>query len=209
MVHQTFDLYFWILMGFNLIVFALVRTTNPGYIRNLFVTAIYNRPLNNNLSERLEVQHFSSILLNLTYFHALAPIFLMSYQNSNNHYAIFLALILVGLATVKFLFILFLEFILNDRSGLKEHRMNHLIFFQIGGLILTPILIFTHYIPDDYINLMLIILTSIVLLLILIREFQTFIRAIQFRISIFYIILYLCTLEIIPLMVGFRVFILD
>ena len=208
-VDHSFDVFFWILMGFNLVVFALVKTTNPGYIRNLFVTALYNRPLNNNLSERLAIQHYSSILLNLTYFHALAPILLMGVHNSKDRHHFFLALILVGLAVIKMVIIVFLEFILNDKRGLQEHRMNHLIFFQIGGLVLTPILIFTHYISDDYVNLMLIILASIVILLVLIREIQTIIRAIQFRISVFYIILYLCTLEIIPLMVGFRVFVLN
>lgn len=205
---NSFNLIFWILMGVNLVIFAIVRSTNSGYIRSLFMTALYNRPLNNNLSERLDLSHFSSILLTLTYFHVLAPIIWMAMHVQDDIYMLYLALILLAMALAKLGLIAFLEFIFYDKRGLQEHRLNHLIFFQIGGIILTPLLIFTHYVSDDYVNLTLLILSGILALLVFVREIQSLIRAIQFRISIFYIILYLCTLEIIPLMVGLRVFVL-
>lgn len=209
LLDDSFNLIFWILMGANLVIFAIVRTTNNGYIRSLFMTALYNRPLNNNLSDRLDLRHFSSVFLTLTYFFALAPIIWKATNIKEHIYMLYLAIILLVLALVKMGFIALLEFVFNDQRGLQEHRLNHLIFFQIGGIILTPLMIFTHYVSADYVNLTLTIFAIIVDLLVLAREIQSLIRAIQFRISIFYIILYLCTLEIMPLMVGFRVFVLD
>jgi hypothetical protein len=112
-------------------------------------------------------------------------------------------------ALLKLIVIQLLIFFTNSKIGFQDHHINHLLFFQIGGIILTPILIFTEYIPTGYHEHTLIGILILVGLIIVIREFQSLTRAIQYKISLFYIILYLCTLELLPLVVGIRVFILN
>ncbi|WP_066756895.1 DUF4271 domain-containing protein [Crocinitomix algicola] len=208
-ITDNFNLAFWVLMGLNLIIIAIVRTTTPGYINALFDTALHNRQLINNLREELNFKRLPAILLNLTYINAVSVIIWMATTQLENTWIYSIALILLASAIVKLLIIRLTVILTNTRIGLQEHFLNHFIFFQVGGIILTPILIFTHYIPASYVNLLLIVLTIIVALLITVRELQSLVRAIQYNISIFYIILYLCTLEIIPLLVGFRVILQD
>jgi hypothetical protein len=206
---NRFNLIFWSLMAFNLIVFALVRTFNPGYLRILFRTAFNNRQLINNIREDLNLRGITSILLNLTYF-TCAGIIAWKTTHSDLHNVI---LILVGAlfigAFIKLVVIQLLMFFTTAKIGLQEHFINHLLFFQIGGIVLTPILIFTQYVTASYCEITLISILVVMLLIIIIRELQSLTRAIQHKISYFYIILYLCTLEILPLVVGIRVFILN
>lgn len=189
-------------------IFAFVRTVNPGYLRVLFSTAINNRQLVNNIREDLNLMRLSAILLNLTYFNALAIILWKAMDSKANVFILILAALLLFLALLKLIVIRVIAFLLNSKSALQEHILNHLIYFQIAGIILTPILLFTHYVPERYVNLTLTILLSLTGLFLVLREFQSLIRALQYKISIFYIILYLCTLELLPLAVGIRVFIL-
>lgn len=208
-IKETFNVFFWSLMGFNLIAIALIQTLNSGYMSTLFSVAIHNRQLINNLRENLNLSKFSAVLLNFTYFNALAVIVWMSLDGAANYFLLIIALGLTLGAVVKLIVIRLIWFVSNTKAGLLQHYLNHLIFFQIGGVILTPILIFTHYIPESYVNIVLIILITIVGLLVLVRELQSLTRALQYKVSIFYIILYLCTLELLPFVVSIRVFVLD
>lgn len=206
---DNFNLVFWVLMGFNLVVFAFVRTLMPGYIPALFDTALHNRQLINNLREELNFKRIPSILLNLTYFHTIGILIWLAVEQKNEMAIVTFSLFALGLAIIKLIIIRFTSFVTNVQFGLQEHLLNHLIFFQVGGIILTPILIFTHYIPANYVNLLLIVLAVIIALLIVLRELQSLIRAIQYNISIFYIILYLCTLELLPILIGIRLILRD
>lgn len=207
-ITETFNPVLWCLILVNIMIFAFVRTVNPGYLRVLFSTAINNRQLVNNIREDLNLMRLSAILLNLTYFNALAIILWKAMDSKANVFILILAALLLFLALLKLIVIRVIAFLLNSKSALQEHILNHLIYFQIAGIILTPILLFTHYVPERYVNLTLTILLSLTGLFLVLREFQSLIRALQYKISIFYIILYLCTLELLPLAVGIRVFIL-
>ncbi len=196
-------------MLFNLIAIALVRTLNPSYLKVLLHTALHNRQLVNNLREDLNLTRFSSILLNFTFFSSIAVIVWIATESTHIIDTLFIALFLLLISLVKLIVIALTSLLTNTKLGIQEHLLNHFIFYQIGGVILTPILIFTHYVPESYHQLLLTILFSIIGLFIVVREFQSLVRALQYKISIFYIILYLCTLELLPLMVGIRVFILN
>ncbi|NOQ71647.1 MAG: DUF4271 domain-containing protein [Crocinitomix sp.] len=196
-------------MAFNLVVFALVRTLNPGYLRLLFRTAFNNRQLVNNIREDLNLRGITSILLNLTYFTCAGVIAWKTTRSDiHNTILILVAALFIG-AFIKLIIIQLLMFFTSAKIGFQEHLINHLLFFQIGGILLTPILIFTQYIPTSYREITLIAILILLALIIFIREFQSLTRAMQHKISFFYIIVYLCTLELLPLVVGIRVFILN
>jgi len=201
------EITFWVLILLNIIIIAIVKTINSGYIRSIFTTVIHNRALVNNIREDLNMNRFSSIILNLTYFNSLAIIIWIAIQNNTDSFLLILLGILTSIAIFKLIVIRFIAFISGTNIGLKDHLLSHLVYYQIVGVISTPILIFTRYIPENYSNLLWISLFSIIGLMVLIRDFQSLIRALQYNISPFYIILYLCTLEILPLVVGFRILI--
>jgi|GEM_PF-2053216 len=208
-INHTFNYVFWFMMAFNLIAIAFSKTLNRGYLATLFKAALSNRQLMNNVREDIDIWKATSILLNLAYFHCIAIIIWMAIGLKEGLYIFYIALILIGISIVKLFVIRIISFITQGSNGTLEHLHNHFVFYQLGGVILTPILIFTHYVPVSYVTIVLIIIASISGFLLLVREFQSLTQAFQYKISIFYIILYLCTLEIMPLLVGLRVFILN
>lgn len=208
-VKGNFNLIFWILITINLVLIAISQALNPGYIKNLFSLAFNNRALVNNIREDLNFGKISSILLNLTYFNSLALIAWIAIKSEANLLIFALVGVFIAAALIKTAIIQLISFLASTKIGLQDHIISHLIYFQIGGIILTPILIFTRSLPDIYIESLLIGLIIIVAILIIARESQSLMRALQYKISIFYIILYLCTLELLPLVVGIRVFILN
>jgi hypothetical protein len=201
---SDFNPYFWAMMAFNLCVFALVKTVNSGYISAITTAAIYNRNLLSYVRDQIDLKRPSAILFTLTYFNALAVLIYQVAQPPKPSYLLLIALILLVGFVLKFFASTAIMGISQIREGIIEHIYNHFIFYQITSLILTVLLIFSHYAPESYrhtVNLTLIILFAI---LLLVREVHSLSRGIQANISIFYIILYLCTLEIIPLCILFR-----
>lgn len=204
-----YQFYFWLLMVLNLLFIGVARTSNQQYISSLFRTALVNRQLMQTTQEELKLGSTSSILLTCTYFFNVA--ILLNYLVVQNHgISILLFLgILVGAALIKWMAMWSLIFVTENKRGVVEHGMNHLIYFQVGGLILTPILLLSHYLQPDYYEKVVSGLAIFLGLLILFREIQSIARAIKSRVGGLYIILYLCTLELMPLVLIIYAFVVD
>lgn len=196
-----YELVFWIFIGINLTFFAIAKTSNQNYFKSLFTTAIINRQLNQNVQEDLKLSSTSSILLTLTYFTSLA--LLISHLAFGEHSigALFLFSVLLGASLLKWAVIMSISFLTQTKNGILEHIYNHFIFFQIGGILLTFILFATHFFSTTWQEYISIGLAIIIGLLVLIREAQSLLRALKARVPVLYIILYLCTLELLPLVV--------
>jgi hypothetical protein len=200
---STMDTIFWFLMGFNLVVIAIVQTLHPHHIKDLFLVT-FSKAGSNSL---IDLGRFTSVLLNFTYLTCLG-IIVTKYSNQTNELILLFVLLgILGVLFVKLISIRILASLANTKKGFLDHINNHFIFFQLGGVILTPVLLFTNSVPTKYNELMIIAIVLLLTILILIREFKSILKALEYKISILYIILYLCTLEILPLVIGVRVFI--
>ena len=192
-------------MTFNLVTIAFLRAAHPGYITVLFRTGVYNRQLYQNVQEELRLNSAGSVLLTVSYFNCFAVIATSLIPSVSTSFTWIMILVAAGILVTKFLLMRILGFITETREGLTEHWINHLVYFRIVALILTPVLCLTHFmaqtIQKDIAAWMLIFMS----LLIFVREIQSFMRAIRQRISVVYIILYLCTLELIPVVILIQV----
>ncbi|MCB9225040.1 MAG: DUF4271 domain-containing protein [Crocinitomicaceae bacterium] len=200
---------FWILMSINVVFIAIAKSLNQTYISSLFTTAILNRQLLQKIQEELKLNSASSILLTITYFNSIAVLVSYLAAKQYGNLALIIAGILIGGALIKWFIMWFISFIGENRSGIAEHGMNHLIYYQVTGLILTPILIFSHFFSENvyyYIVLGCLVFAG---LIIIFRELQSIGRALKARIGVLYIILYLCTLEILPLVLFMYAFVND
>lgn len=206
-LNQGFDWIFWSLMLFNVIALAYVRTALPGYITVLIRTGVYNRQLYQNVQETLRLNSAGSVFLTLGYLNCFAVLVQTFIPNSPAS----MIWILLGVGSIvfiiKFCLIRFLGFLTESREGLTEHWINHLIYFQIITLVLTPLLCLTHFAPQTVQPVIGITIASFMVIMILLRDIQSFMRAIRQRVLVVYIILYLCTLELIPLIVLIKVLI--
>ena len=125
----------------NLVLIAVSKTLNQTYLSVLFTTGVSNRQLLQKIQEELKLSSASSILLTFTYFNCVALIAAYALSEGYGTLALIIAGVLIGGMLIKWFFMWTVTFIGETKSGITEHGMNHLIYYQIGGIILTPILI--------------------------------------------------------------------
>ena len=150
--------------------------------------------------ERVSLFLFSSYLLGFSlffykiceyYFHIPAP-FLASF--------LFYLEILAGII-IFYLFKLGLfnlvGFIFKTSREISDYILNVYILGQISGVLLLPLIVFAAYMPNEYVISIGLVLLVILYLYSMFRGVT--IAASKVKISVYYLFLYLCTLEILPL----------
>jgi len=112
-------------------------------------------------------------------------------------------MILGGIAAVLLYFMIvpeIIRFLFRQDRGLSEHKFNFLLIFQVTGLLLIPCTIIASYSAVGKQVFMYVALTVLILVYVY-RLIRGVVIGISNRISLIYIILYLCTLEILPIVV--------
>jgi hypothetical protein len=117
--------------------------------------------------------------------------------------AIFACLLLFWL--LKVTMIKFLGFVFKNEAAASEHNLTGLIYFEIIGLILLPLSLPAVFQDPQLFSKIGLFVILAGLLINLSRGFMVGLYNTKF--SIFYLILYLCTLEILPLVVVAKIFI--
>ena len=107
-------------------------------------------------------------------------------------------------ALFRIIVLKFTGFLFLSRSLFNEYLHNTFVVNKGLGIVLFPVVVMAHYLPDILMPVLLI--TGLAAFLIaffwkLLRAYQIIIRR---DILIFYLILYLCTLEILPFLLGYK-----
>ena len=115
---------------------------------------------------------------------------------------------IVATYIIKYVFAKVLFFILNDNSIVSEYIFNISLYNNLLGVTLIPILLLSYFssIPAFYV--LFYIAIPLMLIIFLFRLIRLYLIGITKGISYFYIFLYICTLEILPLVVLLRIFII-
>ncbi len=124
---------------------------------------------------------------------------------NNNSTLIYLTLFFTisGIIILKFLTLYTLRILFNTKYSFTIYY--HLKYYQIIGLLMLPLFLFTYFIQIEIKSYVFLVAFIIYGLLIIIREVEIFITALKQKISLLYIILYLCTLEILPLILFIKI----
>ena len=138
-------------------------------------------------------------------------IYLLIFKSENQFpiktygYLLIITAIFLGL---KSMLIDVIGYVFLSPSNKKMAKESYFNIVSILGVSLFPMLIFQIYIPRGYYNITEILSLGMCLgasILVIIKLFQIFFHKI---VASFYILLYLCTLEILPLIILYRVYIL-
>jgi hypothetical protein len=116
------------------------------------------------------------------------------------------AVIIISVARI--LLLKLVGFIFDSTQIFNEYIHNNYIINKNLGLFLFPLLIAQVYISEKLKVIFLIAGISLILISYVIRFYRGFQIIIKKDIFLFYLILYLCTLEILPLLLGYKFFIL-
>ena len=105
---------------------------------------------------------------------------------------------------IKVTLIKFIGFVFKNEASAYEYNLTGLIYFEILGLILLPLTLLTVYQEPQLYSKIGMAIILIGLLINLSRGFLVGLSNSKF--SFFYLILYLCTLEILPLVIVVKIF---
>lgn len=130
-----------------------------------------------------------------------------SYFPIKSHFGIFLILYLASIlyCLFKYILIYFFGELFRTRNICFNYNSNQLGFYFLDGIIIIPFIFLYYYLPKETQNAMLItifIITFILLLIRLIKGFAFVLRETKF--SKFYLFVYLCILEILPLIIIYK-----
>jgi hypothetical protein len=112
--------------------------------------------------------------------------------------------IILGLFGIRSISTRFIGFLFNRSSEMKEY--GHLVFliYKILGLFLFPIVIFMAYVPDIHKNILIAIALAVIAFFSILRFLRGVILLKEKGFLLFYIILYFCTIEILPTLLVVR-----
>jgi hypothetical protein len=118
-------------------------------------------------------------------------------------FIIFAAILLIY--TVKSLVLRLLDFVFLTRGGFSSYLFIVFIYNKMVGFVLLPIIAILPFVPGNVTPYLIYAGGLIIIILYLFRVFKGLQLGIKNRLSIFYLILYLCALEILPVLVLLKV----
>jgi hypothetical protein len=208
----------WIL-GLLLLCFIILAWTQVYYrkrLRQILMAPFSKRFLNqlvrdgDLISERLSLaMGFIYLIAISLFFFLVNQIFLVkSNWNYLNGFPLFILFTLLVLVfwVLKIGLIRFLAFIFRTRNTSKEYILNILIFNILTGIFFLPFLVFAVYLKSDTALWICAVIFILFFIFRLIRGFLIGISITKF--SYLFLFVYLCSLEILPLIVLLKVVIL-
>ncbi len=194
-----------------LVLAGVIRTFFANHITILFRSSLFFFISNKLKRERTGIWDRAFIILDSIFFISmpLLVVLTLNYFGIWLEYSMFSVMALtftalLGFRILRYLFLKFLGFLTNQTEAFNTLRFNQLVYARTTGITFVPLLILFAYTDDTFQEIIFYILiatASFYLIFSIIRTFQVFIFK---GFSIFYLILYLCALEIIPILIIYK-----
>ena len=126
-----------------------------------------------------------------------------------NQFSIFLSILafLGGMYSLKYLFFRLLSFIFNEVNVALEYIFNVSLYNSLQGVFLIPILCVAYFTEVSIYFTLMYLAFPLLFFVLLFRMFRLVKIGQQKGVSYVYIFVYICTLEILPLVVLYRIFV--
>lgn len=196
-----------------LVLVAVARLTYPYKFRQLWESFFASRYMKQVVREEMVLAHPFSFLLLLNFSLVLSLLGYLLLPLLDLYLPLPGGLLLFGICAGAILGYLFLktmllkvvQFIIGEDGGQTENRYTFLLFTQVSGLVLLPALIFTTFGPEAWRMSALYASLGLFVLIYAYRLGRGLFVGRAAGSSIFHLFLYLCTLEIIPLIIAVKV----
>lgn len=209
-VHTSKDELFYLMAGV-LFFLAFVKAGFSRYFRNLFVLFFRTSLRQKQTRDQLLQDNFASLLTNVLFFiSAGLYITLLVQEMGWSRYsfwilaaasAITLLLIYVG----KYLFLLFSGWVFNAREAAGSYIFMVFMVNKVMGVVLVPFLLLLSFAKPQIAKHSITVSLAVIGILFIYRYFVSFttIRA-RLRVNVFHFLLYLCSVEILPLLLIYK-----
>jgi hypothetical protein len=204
----------WIALLFLSILTGLlwIKVNYSRRFELLFGAVINPRFLRQLMREELVFSHRASIVLTVVFFltgsvylYEIDNIFNLSIIDSEGFSLWFNYLILLTMIyTIKVSSMQLVKLLANGDFGLEEYQYNVFLINNAAGVVLFPFVLVSAYLYKSEASGVLIAGGIVIGLFLFYRLTRGLFSAFSNRIPLFYIILYLCSLEILPLLILFK-----
>lgn len=207
----------WMLIPF-LLMLTLIGYMRKSYARRLhrlFSSLLRLQILRQVMREELVFSHRISVLLFLNFAMATSMILYgaVKYYGWNifdlSGWELYLTIlgVIISAYLLKLVIGFFLRKLYRDPGLIREYLFEVILIDKALGIILLPFAVAISFMNIGSLNILFGIVVFIVSLFLLFRVVQGLIMSISYPVSRVYIILYLCTLEILPFLVVYKIFI--
>ena len=184
---------------------------------NAFLKTVFTIRIGNQIShEEYSLSHPTAIFLSINFL-ITAPLFILQAISSKKislsfvDFSFLSYLLIVGFVLavylVKILSLKIIGYIFNSRVAISEYIFLIFLINQIIGIGFIPIILFIAYGKESFTNGFVYAGITLFILAYFVRIGKGAITALYSRkISVFYLFLYLCAFEILPLLLGVKLF---
>jgi len=201
-------------LGLTMLIWlTYIRVQFPQVIKRL-ITSIYNfqyaRQLVDKKSGIMQKSSWFLLILFLFSFSLFltAFIFYISPVNINTLLYLYILILITLFYTIKVALFLFLGYLTDTIAETKLILSHFSVFYRNISLIFTPLSIILFFIKIYVLKYLFIFIWIVFILLTLMRIYRGLFLYRQMRFSYLYIFLYLCTVEIIPLLYSLKILIM-
>ena len=211
-IHRQSDINFYLLL-FCLIVGAVIYFVKYKRISQIFKAFYLPHFTNQLVREGLVQREFFVLPLLLIYYISIAMLivrFLNFFVGIGTDFKFFLLIlgVLIALSLVRTFIINLTKWTFRSYKETSEYNTNHVIFSIVTGLFLVPSVFLVYYLQQPYSEFLLYFVLIIIALLMVYRTVRSFLIGMTSEGHfLYYFILYLCTIEILPLVVTVKLLI--
>jgi hypothetical protein len=196
--------YLFIFIG-GFVLFALIRLIDPSYLSSVFESALNSNLLLSLFKEGIFGFNITSLLLDLVCICMMGIYIQVFFFSASPE----LFLWILGFTAIGYILkLILIQFLANVFMGRMEammHLLMHLLFTRMLGLTLLPLLFFALYQPVFNVQELLRIILVVIFALYLVWLFRLFAKMKSIAtVNIFYLFLYLCTVELSTLAILLR-----
>ncbi|NCI45424.1 DUF4271 domain-containing protein [Sediminibacterium soli] len=204
------DELFYLMIGVVFLL-AFVKAGFPRYFKNLFVLFFQTNLRQKQTRDQLLQDNFASLLINVLFFITGGLyIALLVRQMGWTDFSFWLlaaagAAVLLLVYLGKYLFLLFSGWVFNSREAAGSYIFMVFMVNKVMGVLLIPFLLLLAFADATVVKYAATVSMGLVALLFIYRYFVSFtaIRG-RLRVNVFHFLLYLCSVEILPLLLIYK-----
>jgi len=186
-----------------LILIAIIKTKSSFIFSNYIKAMFYTKKLNNIVKDE-SFSILNIILLVMSMSIMAITLGLYYGYNIKSEKTLEIFYYILGLHVFIYFMIKIFAWTFNNKNLGRLASANLFIFNSISGIFVSIPIIATFYVESYAVNSLIILSLIILMILYIIRLFRWIIILFYNRVSIFYMILYLCALEIVPLLTVYK-----
>lgn len=209
------DIVFYILL-FLLFFLGLIRTSFPKYVNSIFTLSFQATFRQTQTREQMSQNFFPAFMLNVLF--VLSGGLFITLFAAFNHWSklqfwqlfVYSTVILLIIYFIKYLVISFTGWVFNAKDSAIEYRFVVFIINKLLGILILPLLFLIAYADDKVKSISITIVICLAVFSLAIRYLVSLARIRRnLSITAFHFFIYLCAVEIMPLLVIYKLLFLQ